>query len=193
MRTVFEQGEFSAYRSFQLNEARSPIMERYQIQYKPTVFMSHKHDDLDDLRDVLGFLEKRYGVKVYIDSCDPTMPSVTSGETAERIKQRIKKCQKFIFLATNGAVESKWCNWELGYGDAQKFEHGCIALFPIKPKGFFDYQYKGHEYFSIYPHIIYTNGTEKYNNGNYILEGYYVYSIKDGQHYITDLYTWLHS
>lgn len=49
------------------------------------------------------------------------MPQVTSGETAIRIKDRIDKCDKFILLATDKAVESKWCNWELGYGDAKKY------------------------------------------------------------------------
>lgn len=27
---------------------------------------------------------------------------------------------------------SKWCNWELGFGDVQKFAYGKIALFPIR-------------------------------------------------------------
>lgn len=192
MQLVFEQGTFNKYRSFRLDEARAPIPERYQILYKPTVFLSHKHDDLNDLRDVIGFLETTYDVKVYIDSQDSTMPAVTSGETASQIKQRIVKCQKFIFLATNGAVESKWCNWELGYGDAQKFERDCIALFPIKPQGFSDYLYKGLEYLTIYPHIVYANGTEQYIDGRYIPAGYYVRTIKGTQSHLTDLHTWLH-
>lgn len=50
------------------------------------------------------------------------MPQVTSGETAIRIKDRIDKCDKFILLATDKAVESKWCNWELGYGDAKNIQ-----------------------------------------------------------------------
>lgn len=45
-------------------------------------------------------------------------------------------------MATNGAVESKWCNWELGYGDAQKFDTDNIALFPIKPENTYDYDLK---------------------------------------------------
>lgn len=47
------------------------------------------------------------------------MPKVTSAETATRIKDRISRCDKFILLATNGAIDSKWCNWELGFGDAK--------------------------------------------------------------------------
>ena len=65
------------------------------------------------------------------------------------------------------AIDSKWCNWELGYGDAQKFK-AHIALFPLKPKGSYDYLYKGAEYLSLYPYICYEDGTDKYDNGAYI-------------------------
>lgn len=82
---------------------------------------------------MLVFLETVYGVKVYIDSQDPSMPKKTFGETAKRIKERFEKCDKFILLATNGAIESKWCNWELGYGDAKKYKRNMV-LFPIKDK-----------------------------------------------------------
>lgn len=129
MKNIFEQGAFRDYSRVSLNESRSPILGFSQYeQRKTTVFISHKHDDLEDLKGVLGFLQQKYGVKVYIDSQDPTMPKVTLATTALNIKERIKQCDKFILLATNGAIESKWCNWELGYGDSQKFKkHGFIS------------------------------------------------------------------
>ena len=187
---IFEQGRFNAYSRVRLDEARSPFLEHSQYEAsKTTVFISHKHDDLEDLKGVLGFLQEKYDVKVYIDSQDPTMPKVTSAETALNIKDRIKQCDKFILLATNGAVESKWCNWELGYGDAQKYrEH--IALFPMKPKGTDDDTYKGAEYMDIYPYITYYYGTEKYKDGRSISRGYYVSRIKDGTNYLTPLGDW---
>lgn len=92
-----------------------------RIGNTPTVFISHKHADLPKLKGLLGLLTKTYGVSVYIDSSDPNMPSVTSDVTAKRIKHKIRECDKFILLATDGAVDSKWCNWELGFGDARKF------------------------------------------------------------------------
>lgn len=176
MRIIFEEGQFDGYSNVRLDEARSTISTPYsQYGYrKTTVFISHKHDDLDSLKGLLGFLEKNYNVKVYIDSKDPNMPKVTSAKTAENIKGRIKQCDKFILLATNGAVESKWCNWELGYGDAQKYKSH-IALFPMKPKGTADYTYKGSEYMGLYPHIIYCDGSERYDNGMLVKKGYYVY------------------
>lgn len=191
MKFIFEQGTFSSYSQVNLNESRSSILQHSLYgERKTTVFISHKHDDLEDLMGVLGFLQRTYDVNVYIDSQDPTMPKITSAETALNIKERIKKCDKFILLATNGAIESKWCNWELGYGDAQKYkEH--IALFPIKPRGSYDSAYKGSEYMSIYPYVAYYDGTEKYTDGSTIPQGYYVRTREKNTNYITPLGDWL--
>ncbi|MBR3975471.1 MAG: toll/interleukin-1 receptor domain-containing protein [Clostridia bacterium] len=188
---IFEHGAFSTYSQVRLDESRSSVLEhsQYGVRSKTTVFISHKHDDLEDLKGILGFLQQRYGVKVYIDSQDPSMPPTTSAETALNIKERIKQCNKFILLATNGAIESKWCNWELGYGDAQKFKKN-IALFPMKPKGAYDSAYKGSEYMSIYPYIAYFDGTEKYKSGRPIERGYYVRTHEKDGNYITPLVDW---
>jgi len=192
MKDIFEQGHFSAYSVRNLNESTAPILSHSEFaSRKTTVFISHKHDDLDDLKGFWGFLEYCYNVKVYIDSQDPNMPKKTSKKTATNIKNRITKCDKFIMLATNGAIESKWCNWELGFGDAHKYkEH--IALFLMKPSGSDDTSYKGSEYMSIYPHIVYYNGTEKYNTGRTIEKGYYVRTYNDDGTgcYITPLKDW---
>ena len=191
MRSIFEQGYFQTYSSIRLDEAKTPVMNyaQYGIN-KTTVFISHKHNDLEDLKGVLGFLEKTYGVKAYIDSKDPTMPVTTSVETAQIIKRRIKECNKFIFLATNGAIESKWCNWELGYGDALKYQDH-IALFPFKPKGARDYEYAGSEYMNIYPFISYYDGSEHYKSSNKLIDpGFYVVTRKDDLNYITPLKEW---
>lgn len=173
MNKLFEQGAFRDYSETSLFEARS-IIDEYKQNYYTTVFISHKHDDLEDLRGFLGFLEKRYKVKVYIDSQDPLMPKKTSAETARNLKDRIKRCDKFILLATNGAIESKWCNWELGYGDAHKYINN-IALLPMKPKGSLDSQYKGAEYLSIYPYISASIKTNNYYYSNELYDLYVNY------------------
>ena len=189
MKTIFEQGYFNSYSKDRLVEARSTILKHSMYgERKTTVFISHKHDDLEDLKGILGFLEKNYNVNVYIDSQDPEMPPITSAETAFNIRRRIKDCDKFILLATNAAIESKWCNWELGYGDAQKYkEH--IAMFPMKPKGTYDTAYKGTEYMSIYPHVAYFDGSEKPVNGKNVLPGYYV--LETGTNNLKPLGDWL--
>lgn len=196
MQTIFERGYFHAHRvqdrHFSTVQNRAELLLENQIYSNKTkVFLSHKHSDLEELKDLIGFLETKYNVDVYIDSMDKAMPSTTSGATATRIKKVIQKCDKFILLATNDAVESKWCNWELGFGDAQKFRDD-IAILPIKEKGQIDYQYKGQEYMSIYPHIIYYDGSERYTSGAPVTPGFY-YGYKDdrGITIITPLSDWL--
>lgn len=190
MKTIFEQGSLRQYSQAHLNKAAASILEHTQfLEIKTTVFISHKHDNLEDIKWLLGFLEKEYCVKVYIDSHDPSIPTITSAQTALNIRKKINGCDKFILLATNGAIESKWCNWELGYGDAQKFKKH-IALFPMKPEGAYDSSYKGSEYMSIYPYIAYFDGTEKYTTGESITRGYYVRRRETDGYYITPLNDW---
>ena len=195
MRTIFERGYFHAHRvqdsHFSTVQNRSEILLENQIHSNKTkVFLSHKHSDLEELKDFIGFLETKYNVDVYIDSMDKAMPSTTSGATATLIKKVIQKCDKFILLATNDAVESKWCNWELGFGDAKKFRDD-IAILPIKEKGQYDFQYKGKEYMSIYPQIIYYDGSEKYTSGVPVTPGfYYGYNDDNGVTIITPLSDW---
>ena len=111
MIVIFNQGAFSSYRiedsrySGVLIESRSFSAGTRRVT-KRTVFLSHKHDDLEDLKGFIGFLEDYYNVECYIDSDDPDMPEKTSGETAERIKKAIKATDRFILLATDNAISS---------------------------------------------------------------------------------------
>ena len=191
MLKIFEQGSFNSYSNVDLKNARSQILKHslYGVSRNITVFISHKHDDLNDLKGVLGFLEKCYSVTVYIDSQDPTMPKVTSKETALNIKNRIKQCDKFILLATNKAIESKWCNWELGFGDAHKFKDN-IALFPMKPKGTNYNEYKGSEYLNIYPYITQCIGNEIDKTGKPLVQGLYVKSHDENGNSFIPLQDW---
>jgi hypothetical protein len=193
MINIFEDNYFKGYEIRSLNNAQGQI-SGYSLygEQVTTVFISHKHDDLAALKGLIGFLETNYNIKAYIDSQDPTMPKVTSGITAKNIKDRITRCRKFILLATNGAVESKWCNWELGYGDAKKYKDH-IAILPLKPAGSSDAQYRGNEYMSIYPSIARYDSGDKYSNGNSITPGFYVRTKDDtdNKYYITPLAEWL--
>ena len=124
MKNVFPHGHFSKYKgvlshSIQLAESRRI---EYSKNNKITVFISHKHDELNDLAALIDFLETRYNVESHIASEDAKMPQTPNEETAKQIKYTIKSCNKFLLLATDKAIQSKWRNWELGFGDAQKFE-----------------------------------------------------------------------
>ncbi len=159
----------------------------YRDSSKPIIFLSHKHDEHSIMQDVIAFLKKE-GMDVYVDWLDESMPAYTNNETALRLKEKIRTADKFILVATSNAINSKWCNWELGLGDAAKYiEH--IALFPINK----NYQsFNGAEYLNIYPRIEYQDGTTKYTGGAYIPKGYYViYPDKNGQSTIYPLKAWL--
>jgi len=192
---IFERGYFDNYSVNESEIIKSldkirDFSASSEYTYKPTVFLSHKHDDLKDLRGVVGVFEK-YGAKIYIDSMDNKMPSETSGDTAKRIKKVIEHCKKFVLLATEKAIESYWCNWELGIGDTHKYINN-IAILPMKDRGTYDHNYKGNEYLQIYPQITYNKGFTNIH-GRYFEEGYYVEKPEDknGTIYITELKQWL--
>ncbi len=158
MSSIFYRGQFDGYKVSDLTSALESVVEAYSRdsaweKRKTTIFLSHKHDDLEDLRGVIGWLEKKYDVEVYIDSMDKSMPKNTSGITVSRIKKKIRDCDKFILLATDKAIESKWCNWELGYGDAKKNAFNNLALFPMRNSSSSSF-YEGKEYLEIYPYIV---------------------------------------
>jgi len=188
---IFERGYFQSNRVNEskikdsLNEVKS-FSARNAYSTKPTVFLSHKHDDLDDVRGVIGELEN-LGAKVYIDSMDNKMPNETNGDTAKRIKEVIKYCNKFILLATDNAIESYWCNWELGIGDVHKYNQH-IAILPMKEKDTYDHKYKGNEYLQIYPQITHYEAFTNYS-GHSFKTGFYISNPHDN--YITELEVWL--
>ena len=89
-----------------LRNARSlgVVVERYStkeasIQGRETAFLSHSHFDRELAKGLRGYL-KEMGWNVYIDWLDETMPETISGETAKRLKAKIRECQLFLFLAT---------------------------------------------------------------------------------------------
>lgn len=153
---------------------------------KTKIFLSHKHDEKDYLEGAISLL-KTYGVDVYVDWLDEGMPKTTSGQTAVRIKEKIKENHKFILLATEAAINSKWCNWELGLGDAAKYIDN-IALLPIK-KDYTDFS--GSEYLEIYPYIFNIERYE-YFKGNYRSQGtYVVYPSVNGNDKVVPIAEWL--
>lgn len=154
--------------------------------FKTRIFLSHKHDELAELEGSISFL-KAHGVEVYVDWLDDGMPKSTSGTTAIRIKDKIKENDKFIFLATEGAINSKWCNWELGFGDAAKYINN-IAVLPIK-KEYSDFS--GSEYLQIYPYV-YEIDSFQYFKREYRARGFYVvFPPINGNDKVMTLKDWL--
>lgn len=121
---------------------------------RATVFLSHSHDDADLVETFLVLLEDE-NVDIYVDWKDTEMPSVTSPETAIRLKGRIAECRKFMILATNKALDSKWVPWEIGIADSQNGMRN-VAVIPVQDTGT---TWKGSEYVGIYSRV------ERANNG----------------------------
>lgn len=141
------QSKTSVYKNLRafVNEAR--------VQTKSTattsVFLSHSHTDKDLIEEAVTFF-KSQNINVYVDWMDETMPEKTNGLTASKIKSKILNNDKFIFLATNAAIISKWCNWEVGIGDAYKLHSDKICLLPLADS---QGHWTGNEYLQIYPRI----------------------------------------
>jgi hypothetical protein len=103
---------------------KSIIIENYtfakKASYQPfDVFLFHSSKDKDILPSVISFLSE-YGVNVYIDKADEELPSSTSPETGEILKNQIHEARKFIILISENSRYSKWIPWELGIADEKK-------------------------------------------------------------------------
>ena len=154
-----------------LNETR--VQTRYfsEANRKLSVFLSHKHTDLEYLERVRAVLES-LNAYIYVDWADPKMQHPTDRKTAEALKEKIIQYDKFVFIASDTALDSRWCNWEVGLGDAHKYEKDKITIFPIKQD---NREWKGNEYLQLYPSVEYFDGISTYNTGRTIPEGFYVY------------------
>lgn len=115
-----------------------------------SIFLSHSHKDKNIVEQAKIFFET-LGIKIYVDWADETMPESPNATTAQNIKtQIISGNDKFVLLATNNAVASKWCNWEVGIADSHKLVKRKLALFPIAEN---NNTWNGNEYLKIYPRI----------------------------------------
>lgn len=108
-------------------------------------FLCHSHKDKELVEGLVVLLEDE-GVDLYVDWKDGTMPAVTNAETAKKIQDRIKRSDLFLFLATEDSMKSRWCPWEIGYGDACNKD---VFIIPTSV-GYTEY---GSEYLGLYSKI----------------------------------------
>lgn len=140
------------FRTAKFQDPRAQNAARKSLPTKNTVFLSHSHQDADLVLAAVNFL-LTLGVEVYVDWLDGSMPAVTSGETAAKIKAKIVECQRFAVLLSENSVGSKWVPWELGYADGVK-DINKIAIMPIRRNEYTpDATFDGLEYMSLYPVI----------------------------------------
>ncbi len=156
--------DLKKYSSSMLYREKAMILESADFSKKSAyaecqVFLSHSSKDIEALPEVIKFLES-FGVKVYIDKNDKSLPSSTSPKTAGILKQRIKDSKKIIVLVSENSKESKWIPWELGLGDVMKTVDN-IALLPLtnnssKPS------WPEQEYLGLYPRVALTRFKNQY-------------------------------
>lgn len=135
-------------RAQELKTRVSTLNESQKATNKKTIFLSHSHKDKDIVEQAALFLLSQ-GIYVYVDWKDASMPPVTSKETADKIKKRIKLCDEFVVLASNNALDSKWVPWELGFADSAKGMTK-VFIFPVADN---DGKWRGSEYFDLYQKI----------------------------------------
>lgn len=148
---------------------RPKLENRFSKRRSTTsVFLSHAHLD-KDLVQQAQIIFKNLGIEVYVDWMDESMPQVCSGITANNIKVKIQTNEKFVLLASDRAIASKWCNWEVGIGDTYKLSKDNLLIVPIAESRD---SWTGNEYLQLYPQLevkrdYYGNLTYhvKYPNG----------------------------
>lgn len=136
-------------RSFEGQIARVFFVEKSIETAKVSIFLSHSHQDRELVEGLINWFAM-YGIRLYVDWQDSSMPRITSGTTAEGIKNKIRELDYFLVLATRNCLESRWTPWEIGFADGIKpLER--IAIIPVRdPTG----DFCGSEYLQIYRRII---------------------------------------
>jgi len=153
-------------RLVRFSESQVEHYHRKAASTREFVFLSHSHHDGDIVSQTVSLLGE-YGVDLYIDWKDHTMPEITGPNTANRLKKKIQELRKFILLASNRALASHWVPWELGVADATNGLRN-VAIMPVEDVG---EAWRGNEYIAIYPRIekdpktaklfvVFTDGTQ---------------------------------
>lgn len=118
-----------------------------------TIFLSHSHDDNNLVEGLILYLAQ-FGLNIYVDWKDSTMPKETNKTTASAIKTKIKNLDMFWVLATKNAMNSKWVPWEIGIADILK--EGNVFIIPVSDV---NGKFHGNEYLQLYERVeLATNG-----------------------------------
>lgn len=106
--------EKSASYKEQLNENLRKFAEMGTTK---KAFLCHSHQDADMVKGLIVLLLE-YGIELYVDWKDQTMPPSPNKITAQKNQDKIKSCNLFLYLATHNSSNSRWCPWEIGYADS---------------------------------------------------------------------------
>jgi len=119
---------------------------------RQTAFLSHSHKDAELAKGVQGFLQAM-GWDIYIDWQDTTMPEKPNRETADKIQEKIRNLDWFLFLGTQHSTASRWCPWEIGYADGVKPRNSIVVVPTADNHGSY-----GSEYLELYRWVSAVDG-----------------------------------
>lgn len=171
------QSSIRAYAGLTPARTSEEIVERARREGKQTAFLLHSHKDADLAMSLQAFLQVN-GWKIYIDWQDTSMPPRPNRETADKIKQKIKRLDWFMYLATANSAASRWCPWEIGYADGVK-EGDRVVIVPTRDNAGNNY---GNEYLDLYRHVDAAQaggyGLFGPDNRGVLLENVALYSLR---------------
>lgn len=134
-------------KGLEIDEAISEIARKKAARYD--IFLSQTIRDAEIVLGVYDLLTKM-GYTVFCDWI--TAPEAHREEVtpanAAFIRAVMGVSDSLLFLDTEGAVQSKWMCWELGWFDGEK---GRVAVLPVvqEDKKF----YRGREFLGLYPYM----------------------------------------
>jgi hypothetical protein len=126
-----------------LRQAAQRRLERYDI------FLSQTIRDPEIVLGVYDFLtSKGYDVFCdWIESAEVDRSQVTPAN-ASFVRATMGVSDTLLFLDTEGAAQSLWMCWELGWFDGAR---GPVAILPVLEEG--QHYYRGREFLGLYPYV----------------------------------------
>lgn len=126
-----------------LERASKQSLSRYDI------FLSQTKRDAEIVLGVYAYLTS-LGYKVFCDWIE--MPKVDGSSVtpanAELVRTAMKLSDTMLFIDSDGAEQSRWMCWELGWFDAAK---GYVAILPLASEN--KKYYEGREFLGLYPYV----------------------------------------
>ena len=93
------------------------------------IFLSHAAQDEREVDDVRSILFGA-GFNVYCDRYDDPLldrRNVTA-DTANKLRERMRRCNAMVYVVTQHSSASKWMPWELGFFDGIR---GKVLVYPV--------------------------------------------------------------
>ena len=145
---------YNELRTFSEKTDARTLLKTASVQSGKTVFLSHSSKDHEMVPGVALILEN-HGGRVYIDERDAELTGDNIYHTANRLRDVVKTCRKFVLFVTEQTKDSKWIPWELGLGDGSRNPDN-VALFPASDKSY-EQSWSEQEYLGLYQRIIWGN------------------------------------